>query len=180
MEKTRTCQPGFGIDRAEASEGKRIQEALASNDTFVIHGMKCLHMEERDDREKEKLAQAKRINIAVLDIPVLDTASCQGMMRLVIADIILQLQRCVDEEKRAYRRERQQAGYRIARKNKVHIGRRPKERPEQFREIGRRWLAKELSSREAAALLGVSSTTFLKWMKEPPWDEMQRKEEEGK
>ena len=87
-------------------------------------------------------------------------------MRLVIADIILQLQQCVDEEKRAYRRERQQAGYRIARENKVHIGRRPKERPRDFPEIGKRWREKELSSKEAAALLGVSKTTFLKWVKD--------------
>ena len=161
---------GSNIDRSSVSGGKEIQEALLANDNFVIHGMECLRREEQSTREKETLDRAKRINIAVLDIPVLDTASCQGMMRLVIADIILQLQKCVDEEKRAYRRERQQAGYRTARENKVHIGRRPKERPEEFPEIGRRWQEKELSSKEAAALLGVSKTTFLKWVKERPTD----------
>ena len=160
--------------------GDGIQEALAGNDTFVIHGMECLRKEKPSPQEQEKLAEAKRINIAVLDIPVLDTASCQGMMRLVIADIILQLQQCVDEEKRAYRRERQQAGYRMAREKNVHFGRKPKERPDIFPEIWMKWSGKELSSKDAASLLGVSKSTFLKWVKEVPSEEAFEGEQEDK
>ena len=52
------------------------------------------------------------------------------------------------------------------RQDDTNLGRRPMQKPQGYEEAFVKWTAKELSARKAAELLGVSTPTFLKWVKE--------------
>jgi len=73
------------------------------------------------------------------------------------------------DARREFRRnfaQRTQAGIAAAKARGVQFGRRPKKLPHNFDKVAAQWKAKELSSRKAAQMLGVSPPTFLKWMRE--------------
>lgn len=73
----------------------------------------------------------------------------------------------ITREKGAMNHQRTMEGLTAARARGVRFGRKPMEKPEGYEATRARWAAKELSARKAAELLGVSTPTFLKWVKEP-------------
>lgn len=60
-------------------------------------------------------------------------------------------------------KKRQQEGIKAAKYRGVKFGRPKIEVPVQFENIYYRWINKEISSREASKILGISQGTFLKW-----------------
>ena len=153
-----------GQDRAAS---RQMQEALEAQDTFVIRGSDRLNTAIRG-RKRDAVARAKKFNIAILDIPVLNSRSgtSEELMRYVISDILLQLHACIDKGKAEYLHRRVTDGIRDAKEKGTRVGRRPIEKPPGFEAARREWEAGTLSSRKAAERLGVSHATFLKWAKE--------------
>ena len=96
-------------------------------------------------------------------MPLLNTAQGRDLTGTLIADIVLQLLSYVAETERRFIRQRQAEGIAAARRRGDPLGRPALPRPAHADEVLTRWRRREISSRAAAALLGVSQSTFLKW-----------------
>lgn len=88
----------------------------------------------------------------------------------MIADIVLQLLSYVAQTEREFIRQRQAEGIVAAKARGVQFGRRPTPKPQEFAAVYQRWASNELSARKAAALLGTTHQTFLKWAHEEKSD----------
>ena len=102
----------------------------------------------------------------VLDMPLLDTRRNRDLTGTLIADIVLQLLSYVAQTEREFIRQRQAEGIAAAKRNGVKFGRKPMERPNGLESLKEQWLHGELSARAAAKQLGVTHSTFLRWVKE--------------
>jgi len=104
--------------------------------------------------------------IVVIDMPLLDTRQKdRDLMASFVADLVLQILSYVAEQERAFNRKRQAEGIAAAKKKGVKFGNQPMVRPLIFDELQEQWNRGEVTSREAGLLLGVSHTTFLRWVK---------------
>ena len=109
------------------------------------------------------ITKEKNAAIVVLDMPLLDTRQDRDLTGTLIADIVLQLLSYVAQTEREFIRQRQREGIAAAKARGVRFGREAIPVPENFLEVRARWTGGEFNSRQAAALMGVSQNTFLKW-----------------
>ena len=105
-------------------------------------------------------------DIVVLDMPLLDTRNKdRDLTASFVADLVLQILSYVGEKERQLNRERQAAGIAAAKARGVRFGRKPLERPAEFKAVYRLWDCGEITASEAARNLGVSRTTFSNWIR---------------
>ena len=144
---------------------QNLQKGLEKNETFVIRGAERL--EARKAMEKS-LGNAKKFNIAIMDIPLIHDGSNIGdeIVRYIVSDILLQVQACIDLEKQEHWREEALKGHRPEKEKATRPGARPKERPEAFDELREKWVNWEISANKAAKQLGISHVTFRRWARE--------------
>ncbi len=144
---------------------KRLMRKLKPEDTLVIKSIDRLGRNYDEILEQWRiLTKEKRVNIVVLDMPLLDTRNGRDLTGTLIADIVLQLLSYVAQTEREFIKQRQREGIEAARLNGVHLGRKAMERPENYEEVRDLWQRGAVSGRQAAELLGVAHTTFRRWM----------------
>lgn len=144
---------------------KRLMKKLKSEDTLVIKSIDRLGRNYDGILEQWRyLTKEKKVDIVVLDMPLLDTRNGRDLTGTLIADIVLQLLSYVAQTEREFIKQRQREGIEIARSNGVHLGRKSMELPENYDEIKTAWMNGELSGRGAAKLLGISHAAFRNWM----------------
>ena len=112
------------------------------------------------------LTKEKKIDIVVLDMPLLDTRRGKDLMGTFLSDIVLQVLSFVAENERTNIRQRQAEGIAAAKARGVHFGRKFKERGKNYDAVMAAWRRGELSGRAAARELGVAHGTFQRWCKE--------------
>ena len=96
-------------------------------------------------------------------MPLLDTRQNRDLTGVLIADIVLQLLSYVAETERKFIRQRQAEGIAAARARGCNLGRRPKERPQEFEAVKAAWKNGEISARCAARYLKINHMTFKRW-----------------
>lgn len=111
------------------------------------------------------LTKEKRIDIAVLDMPLLDTRRGKDLMGTFLSDIVLQILSFVAENERDNIRQRQAEGIAAAKARGVRFGRPSLKQPPEFEPLRVAFLEGQISCRDAAKQLAVSHTTFWKWCK---------------
>ena len=118
-------------------------------------------------KEWNLITKEKNAEIIVLDFPLLDTRTktCD-LTGKFIADIVLQILSYVAQIERENTRQRQMEGIREAKKKGIKFGRSKKDIPKEFEVIATQWSKKQISLRTGAKQLGVSHTTFSKWLKD--------------
>ena len=145
---------------------RRLLRKIRAGDTLVVKSIDRLGRNYDEILEQWRfITREKCASILVLDMPLLDTRQSRDLTGTLIADIVLQLLSYVAQTEREFIRQRQAEGIAAAKARGVHFGRRAMSIPENFPEIFMQWSRKELSSRAAGKKLGVSQTTFLKWVK---------------
>ena len=77
---------------------------------------------------------------------------------------MLQLLSYVAQTEREYIRQRQAEGIAVARARGVHLGRKPKHKPENFAIVFSEWESGAISARTASKRLNVYRKTFSKWI----------------
>ena len=112
------------------------------------------------------LTKEKGIDIAVIDMPLLDTRNGQDLMGTFIADLVLQILSFVAQSERENIKKRQAEGIAAARAKGVHMGRPVKNPPENFGEYVRLWEKGKLNLTETAKHIGLSKSTFYRRMYE--------------
>ena len=145
---------------------RRLLRKIRAGDTLVVKSIDRLGRNYDEILEQWRfITREKCASILVLDMPLLDTRQSRDLTGTLIADIVLQLLSYVAQTEREFIRQRQAEGIAAAKARGVHFGRQAMPVPENFPEVFMEWSKKELSSRTAEKKLGVSQTTFLKWVK---------------
>lgn len=107
------------------------------------------------------LTKDRKIDVVVIDMPLLDTRKKDGeLMATFVADIVLQILSYVAQTERENIKQRQKEGIAAAKERGVHMGRPKMPIPEEFDQICAAWRRGMISERNAARLLGVSRNTF--------------------
>ena len=146
---------------------RRLLRKLKPDDTLIIKSIDRLGRNYEEILEQWRIiTKEKRAAIVVLDMPLLDTRQGRDLTGTLIADIVLQLLSYDAQTEREFIRQRQAEGIAAAKANGVRFGRKPLEKPPEFESISRLCSQGKLSARAASRQLGVSHTTFSKWMRE--------------
>ena len=150
---------------------RRLLRKLKPGDTLVLKSIDRLGRNYDEILEQWRLlTKEKRVEIVVLDMPLLDTRQGRDLMGTLIADIVLQLLSYVAQTEREFIRQRQAEGIAAAKARGVQFGRKPKKRPEEYERLREDWRAGWISARAAARQLGVAHRTFMKWVEQDSLD----------
>lgn len=106
------------------------------------------------------LTKEKKVDIVVLDMPLLDTRRGKDLMGTFLSDIVLQVLSFVAENEHKNIRQRQKEGIEAAMQRGVQFGRPQMPIPDNFEQVYEKWLNKEISGEEAARQCNLARTTF--------------------
>lgn len=171
---------GFGVEPrrivTDKASGKnflrpgyqRLLRTMRSGDTLVIKSIDRLGRSYDDVIEEwRRLTKERRVNIVVLDMPLLDTRVDRGgLTGEFIADIVLQLLSYMAQVERDNIRQRQAEGIAAAQARGVRFGRPRIERPDEFSQVQDLFERDQITVAEAAKRCGVSRSTFRRWLAE--------------
>ena len=115
--------------------------------------------------EWRSIVKEIKAHIRVLDMPILDTTRTDGLIGEVISDIVLQLLSFVAEQERAFIKQRQAEGIKIAKEKGKHLGRPALMYPENWKEIYSVWKKGLITARAAMTELKLKPTSFYKLAK---------------
>ena len=147
---------------------KRLIDDMHEKDELYIKSIDRLGRNYDEILEQWRyLTKIKKVDIIVLDFPLLDTRhSSGGVTGEFIADLVLQILSYVAQVERENIHQRQMEGIREARKRGVHFGRPRLPLPDGFYAVSDMVSKKKMSLRKGAEVLGVSYTTLKNWMEE--------------
>ena len=106
------------------------------------------------------LTREKEVDIAIIDMPLLDTRNGKDLMGTFLADIVLQVLSFVAQNERENIRSRQAQGIAVAKQNGVKFGRPSFNLPKNFSEVSEKWEEKEITAIKAAEICGMGLSTF--------------------
>ena len=112
------------------------------------------------------ITKDKGADIAVIDMPLLDTRNGRDLMGTFLADIVLQILSFVAQSERESIRKRQFEGIAAARKRGVRFGRPIKKPPADFAEVIRLWESGKLTMEEVLARTSLKEATFYRRLRE--------------
>lgn len=113
------------------------------------------------------ITKEKRVDIVVLDMPLLDTRQTgKDLTGIFVADLVLQILSYVAQSERENIHQRQMEGISAAKLRGVRFGRPRKPIPENFSDVKKRWETGIISSRQAARELHIAQDIFLRWVRE--------------
>ena len=143
---------------------KKLLERLKPTDLVVIESLDRLGRNYFEIPEQWRIiTREKRANIAVLDMPILDTRRKKDLIGTLVQDIILLVLSYVAQREREFMIRRQAAGIAAAKARGIKCGRPGKPKPPNYEEVLMRWQAGEISARQAGKMLNVNHSTFLNW-----------------
>lgn len=140
---------------------RRLLKRLKEDDLLYIQSIDRLGRNYEEILEQWRvLTREKKVDIVVLDMPLLDTRRGKDLMGTFLSDVVLQVLSFVAENERKNIRERQKEGIEAAKVRGVQFGRPKRDLPDNFVQICRKWKKGEIIGREAAKLCGMPLTTF--------------------
>ena len=146
---------------------KRLVKKLKPGDLIYILSIDRLGRNYKDIQEQWRiLTKQIGVDIAVLDMPLLDTRNGKDLMGTFIADLVLQILSFVAQSERENIRKRQAEGIAAAKARGVVFGRPMAKLPEDFPKIVREWESKNISFNEALKRSGFSESTFYRRLRE--------------
>ena len=155
------CDYQSGRDFARPAYQK-LMRRIKEGDLLIIKSIDRLGRNYNDILVQwQYITKEIKADILVLDMELLDTRQKAGNLTgTLIADLVLQIFAYVAQTEREFIKQRQAEGIAAAKRNGKKFGRPEKEMPGQFEEVCRLCAKGALSTRQAAALLGISHTTF--------------------
>lgn len=157
-------QSGKNYDRTNY---QRLFKRLKPGDTLVIKSIDRLGRNYDETLAQWRIiTKEKHVAIVVIDMPLLDTRQTQDLTGTLIADIVLQLLSYIAQTERENIHQRQAEGIAAAKARGVQFGRKPKERTKDYFSLKEKWNNNQISARKAAKDLGITHSTFLRWVKE--------------
>ncbi len=146
---------------------KKLMRKLKSGDTLYIKSIDRLGRNYEEIQNQWRIiTKEKKVDIVVIDMPLLDTRRDKNLLGTFISDIVLQLLSFVAENERVNIRQRQREGIAAAKKRGVRFGRPRKIMPPDFYESIEKWKAKEMSVQEILEIYKISESTFFRRLRE--------------
>lgn len=146
----------------ERPEYRRLLDVLKAGDLLYIQSIDRLGRNYDQILEQwHLLVRVMSVDIAVLDMPLLDTRRGRDLMGSFLSDVVLQLLSFVAENERSSIRRRQAEGIAAARARGVSFGRPPRPLPVNFESVCLRWMCGELSASAAARECSMPLSTFI-------------------
>lgn len=140
---------------------KKMLRKLKPNDTLYIKSIDRLGRNYTEILEQWRiLTKEKKVDIVVMDMPLLDTRRGKDLMGTLIADLVLSLLSYVSESERHNIRSRQKEGIEAAKQKGVRFGRPATPVPEGFDAVYNLWAAKKITASEAAEMCNLKRSTF--------------------
>lgn len=157
-------QSGKNFDRPQY---KKMLRKLKSGDTVFVKSI------DRFGRNYDEVIQQwyyltkkKKVEIVVLDMPLLDTRRSKDLLGEFITDIVLQILSYVAQAQREDIRQSQADGIRLAQEKGIKFGRPKSVSKEDFLSLYRQVALGKLKRKEACERAGISSATFRRYEKE--------------
>ena len=150
-------QSGKDFDRPAYTE---MMAAIKPGDTVVVKSLDRLGRNyDEMMKQLDIITKQKDAAIVVIDLPLLDTRNKYGddLTAKLISNLVIQVFSYVAETERNMNHRRTMEGLAAAR---------PIEKPDEYEALREQWENSEVSARKAAVALGVSTPTFLKWVRE--------------
>ena len=140
---------------------KRLVKGLKPDDLLYVKSIDRLGRSYGEILEQWRiLTKEKKIDIVVLDMPLLDTRRGKDLMGAFLSDIVLQVLSFAAENERANIRQRQAEGIAAAKARGVRFGRPPRPLPENYHSAYQRWKAGTITGTAAAKECSMPLSTF--------------------
>jgi len=158
-------QSGKDFNRPEWLALKR---SIRPGDTLFVHSLDRLGRNKKGILEEWQWLIDNKINIVVLDMPLLDTRKYKGLDGIgeLVTNLVLQILSWLAEEERRKIKERQREGIDAALKRGIKFGRPPVQKPKNFDTVYKQWKNGEITAIKAMQELGLKRNTFYRFVKE--------------
>lgn len=151
-------QSGKNFDRPQY---KKLLRKLKADDVLYIKSIDRLGRNYSEILEQWRyLTKIKKIDIVVLDMPLLDTRIGKDLMGTFLSDIVLQVLSFAAENERNNIRQRQAEGIAAAKAKGIRFGRPPKPLPPNFYAVYQKWKAGKITGITAAKECNMPLTSF--------------------
>lgn len=142
---------------------QRMLRQMKPGDLLIVKSIDRLGRDYGEIMEQWRyITRERKVDVKVLDMPLLDTSYAKDLLGTLISDLVLQLMSFFAQLERDNILQRQAEGIAAAKARGVKFGRDAAVLPEGFDAIYIRWRAGEISADEAAALCGFSRRTLYK------------------
>jgi len=146
---------------------KRLMKRLREGDILYILSIDRLGRNYEEIQNQWRIiTKEKKVDIVVIDMPLLDTRRDKNLLGTFISDMVLQLLSFVAENERENIRSRQAAGIAAAKAKGVKFGRPVKEVSEEFAREVELWAKKEISLEEILQKYDMCRATFYRRVRE--------------
>lgn len=158
-------QSGKDFNRPEWQALKR---SIRSGDTLFVTSLDRLGRNKQAILDEWQWLIKNKINIVVLDMPLLDTRKYKDLDGIgeLVTNLVLQILSWLAEEERRKIKERQREGIDAALKRGIKFGRPSIIKPKNFTEIYKKWKDGEITATKAMQILNLKRNTFYKFVKE--------------
>ena len=146
---------------------RALTRKLRSGDLLYIKSIDRLGRNYEEIQNQWRILTKERgVDIAVIDMPILDTRNGKDLMGTFLADIVLQILSFVAQNERENIRKRQAEGIAAAKARGVRFGRPVKKPPENFPALVRQWERGKLTLKELLSLTSLKESTFYNRLRE--------------
>jgi DNA invertase Pin-like site-specific DNA recombinase len=157
-------QSGKDFDRPEY---KALLKKLKPGDLIYIKSIDRLGRNYDEIQNQWRILTKERgADIAVIDMPLLDTRNGKDLVGTFLSDIVLQILSFVAQNERENIRKRQSEGIAAAKARGVRFGRPVKNPPENFRELVHAWERGKLTLEDILERTGLKESTFYRRLRE--------------
>lgn len=145
---------------------KRLVKRLKEGDIIYVLSIDRLGRNYEEIQNQWRfISKEKKADIAVIDMPLLDTRRDKDLIGTLISDIVLQILSFVAENERRNIRERQSAGIAAAKLRGVRFGRPIKELPDEFLDDMQQWKAGKATMHMVLQKYNISRATLYRRLK---------------
>jgi DNA invertase Pin-like site-specific DNA recombinase len=138
---------------------KKLVGRLKRDNVLFVKSIDRLGRNYGDILEQVENTHKGKVDIVVLDMPLLDTRRGKELMGTFLSDIVLQVLSFVAENEQTNIRQRQKEG--IAAKTKgIRFGRPPKPLPDNFHTVYQQWKSGKITGLQAAKACEMPMSTF--------------------
>lgn len=158
-------QSGKDFNRPEWQALKR---SIRSGDTLFVTSLDRLGRNKQAILDEWQWLIKNKINIVVLDMPLLDTRKYKNLDGIgeLVTNLVLQILSWLAEEERRKIKERQREGIISAKLRGVKFGRPTVPKPKDFDTVYKQWKNSEITATKAMQILNLKRNTFYKLAKE--------------
>jgi DNA invertase Pin-like site-specific DNA recombinase len=140
---------------------QKMMNVIKEGDVVIVKSIDRLGRNYNDVIEQwREINKVKKVDIIVIDMPILDTTQNKDLLGTLISDLVLQLLSYVAENERLNIKQRQAEGIAAAKKKGTKFGRLPKYNPTDYIDVVQKALKREITIYQATEIMGVSESTY--------------------